>query len=127
MQIPELCGPFQGGGDKSSGGYINGEALFLFFLYRLSSARPTLNRMANEYGFGSQYTKWSRGFNWLAKWLYQTWGHKLENNLLFWQPYFEHFSEEIRIKVESLSNDYPNLDSRNVKCYLKIKVSVKKL
>ena len=97
LQIPAECGQLPAGGNKTSGGYLPGEALFLFFLERLGHLERRLDDMARKYG--GHYTKWSRGFMWLCIFIYQRWSHKLEDNLQFWAPYFPEFAEAIRKKV----------------------------
>lgn len=105
LQIPALCGPIRRN-DGTSAGYIQGEELFLFYLRRLCEAKYSLEKMCTL-EFGGDTTKWCRGFNWLARWLYRRWGYKLENNLLYYQPFFMEYSECIRQYIEEVSSTYP--------------------
>mmetsp|Transcript_30059 Transcript_30059/g.35428 ORF Transcript_30059/g.35428 Transcript_30059/m.35428 type:complete len:329 (+) Transcript_30059:447-1433(+) len=66
VQIPARCGPFD------NGGYEDGEKLFLYFLRHLASS-ATVSDLIKQ--FGGEKSKWSRGFRWMAEWLYGTWGH----------------------------------------------------
>jgi hypothetical protein len=56
----------------------------------------------------SMIRRWSRGFNWLARWLDNRWGYKIYDNMDFWAGYLDEFSECIRVKVNEVSRSYPN-------------------
>ena len=102
LQLPARCGPL------SNGRWIDSEALFLFYLRRLSSV-DTLYDMVNKYGFNGDVGTWCRGFKWFSNWLEDRWGHKLTNNMDYWAPFFPHFSECIRKKAIATSANFPNL------------------
>jgi hypothetical protein len=103
LQIPERCGPL------SNGSYLNGEALFLFYLRRISATKETLNSLSREHHFGEDYSVWSRGFNWMARWLQSRWGYKLYNNMDYWSSWLPMFSEKIRVLANKVSQGFPNL------------------
>ena len=106
LQLPLRCGPFKGGGNKR-GCWKNREELFCFYLARLCAPSDSLRKTVKLLNFGGEYTVWSRGFNWLACWLQTRWGYKLYDNLDFFQPRWEIYSECIRLKAMDVSLSFP--------------------
>ena len=49
--------------------------------------------------FGRDHVFIGRVFNWMNKYIREHHGRLVTNNLLYWKPYLEGFSEAIRMKV----------------------------
>jgi DDE superfamily endonuclease len=77
-----------------------GEELFLVGLMRISSVA----RLEDiEHIFHRNYTWLSQVFSFFVTWIESRHGYRLYNNLDFWLPHFDRFSEAIRVKAVALS------------------------
>ena len=49
--------------------------------------------------FGRDWTALSRAFNWFCKYVRINFAKLVQNNMMYWKPHLEEFSEAIRIKI----------------------------
>lgn len=94
LDLPEQCGPFD------NGSFLPRDACFLFFLRRLAS-RATLRELMER--FGGERTLWGRAVKWMAIYIHERWGHKLESDFAYWAPQFPTFAACIR----AVANAHP--------------------
>ena len=91
MKLPAHLGPFD------NGSYCDREWGFIYFIRRMSSVDPVRALMDT---LGGNPPMWSRVFGWMAEFIADTMGWKLEaRGLAFFQPRFAMYAEAIRNKA----------------------------
>jgi len=93
-----------------NGCVFTNQELLLFCLYRYKSM-DELDRACIT--FGRDHSQLSRIFQWFNSFIIDRWGHKLTNNLTYWERSFAQFADAIRKKVIEKSNDTLHYDVDN--------------
>jgi len=78
---------------------VTGEEVFLVSLRRLSSTCPMQDLC---FLFGRDYSQWSRAFKWFLHFIFDNYADLLLDNMSYWEPKFQDYSECVRKKVEEL-------------------------
>ena len=85
-----------------NGSVFTGEELLLLCLYRYKSL-DELDKACLV--LGRDHTQLSRALQWFNSFIIDRWGHKLTNNLAYWERHFSRFADAIRKKVIEKSSN----------------------